>query len=144
MIAAWFTPGIPAPQGSKRHVGRGILVESSKAVGPWRERVALAAHQAMHGQPPAAGPVTVTLHFVMPRPKSAPKTRHVYADKRPDLDKLVRACLDAVTGVCLIDDAQVVEIVTTKRLCEPNSVDQPGVHTTIARSAAQIDAGRTK
>jgi crossover junction endodeoxyribonuclease RusA len=31
--------GIPAPQGSKRHVGNGVMIESSKAVGPWREAV---------------------------------------------------------------------------------------------------------
>src|ERR1700676_3259288 len=31
--------GIPAPQGSKRHVGGGRMIEMSKAVGPWREAV---------------------------------------------------------------------------------------------------------
>ncbi|QDH92357.1 RusA-like resolvase [Gordonia phage Spooky] len=36
-----WIPGIPAPQGSKRHVGNGILIESSKRVGPWRAVVAL-------------------------------------------------------------------------------------------------------
>jgi len=29
--------GIPAAQGSKKHVGRGILIESSKKVAPWRQ-----------------------------------------------------------------------------------------------------------
>jgi len=38
--------GVPAPQGSKRHVGRGVLVESSKALGPWRDAVAWAARDA--------------------------------------------------------------------------------------------------
>ena len=31
--------GLPAPQGSKRHVGKGVMVESSKYVKPWREAV---------------------------------------------------------------------------------------------------------
>ena len=31
--------GVPAPQGSKRHVGHGILVESSKKLRPWRDAV---------------------------------------------------------------------------------------------------------
>jgi len=45
----FFVPGKPAPQGSKRHVGRGIMLESSREVGPWRERVALVAHNVMAG-----------------------------------------------------------------------------------------------
>jgi hypothetical protein len=35
--------GLPAPQGSKRSLGNGILVESSKAVRPWRQDVKHAA-----------------------------------------------------------------------------------------------------
>lgn len=27
--------GLPAPQGSKKHVGHGVMVESSKKVKPW-------------------------------------------------------------------------------------------------------------
>lgn len=119
-----FVPGDPAPQGSKRHVGRGILVESSKAVGPWRERVALAAHHAGHTQQP--GPVSVELSFVMRRPKSAPKRRTPAATKRPDLDKLARACLDAITGITIIDDAQITDLRARKRLAEIG--EQPGVH----------------
>ncbi|MDO3336388.1 RusA family crossover junction endodeoxyribonuclease [Mycobacteroides abscessus] len=116
--AVFFVPGKPAPQGSKRHVGRGILVESSKEVGPWRERVALVAHGAMAGRPIFDGPVSVTLQFVLPRPKSAPKTRTPAATKRPDLDKLERAILDALTDVCFADDSQVVSLSGYKRIAE--------------------------
>jgi Holliday junction resolvase RusA-like endonuclease len=35
--------GNPAPQGSKRHVGGGVMVEMSKAVKPWREAIKHAA-----------------------------------------------------------------------------------------------------
>ena len=35
--------GTPAPQGSKRHVGNGVMVESSKKVKPWRQDVKHAA-----------------------------------------------------------------------------------------------------
>ena len=30
--------GVPGAQGSKRHVGRGVMLESSKKVAPWRSR----------------------------------------------------------------------------------------------------------
>lgn len=119
--AVVFVPGRPAPQGSKRHVGRGILVESSKDLGPWRERVALAAHNEMVrlGRSVADGAVYVTLYFILPRPKSAPKSETPAAVKRPDLDKLQRAILDALTGICFVDDSQVVTIYAHKRIAEP-------------------------
>ncbi|OMB79239.1 RusA family crossover junction endodeoxyribonuclease [Mycolicibacterium conceptionense] len=121
----FFVPGKAAPQGSKRHVGRGILVESSKEVGPWRERVALAAHEAMAGRPVIDGAVSVTLAFVLPRPKSAPKTRTPLATKRPDLDKLERACLDALTDVVFADDSQVISLLGFKTIAEIGQA--PGV-----------------
>ncbi len=125
-VVEFFVPGKPAPQGSKRHVGHGIMVESSRELGPWRERVALAAHAAMAGSELLAGPVTLALGFVLPRPKSTPKRRTPAATKRPDVDKLARAVLDAVTGVLIVDDSQIVDLHARKRLAELGEV--PGVH----------------
>jgi Holliday junction resolvase RusA-like endonuclease len=123
--------GLPAPQGSKRHVGRGIMVESSKAVGPWREAVraetqrtmkALAVPGTPGGVPgPLAGPLVVLAEFHLPRPKSHYRTGR-NADRlrdsapafpfgQPDVDKLARAVLDGLTaGGAWIDDAQVVSL----------------------------------
>lgn len=109
-----FVPGAPAPQGSKRHVGNGRMIESSKTVGPWRERVALAVHGL--GWPLLAGAVSVQLQFVLPRPTSTPKRRTPPAIKRPDVDKLARAILDAITGIAFVDDSQVTNLHATKRL----------------------------
>jgi len=47
--------------------------------------------------------------FVMPIPKSKRKSEY-FPRKRPDLDKLIRAIDDGVTGVWLKDDSVVVEI----------------------------------
>jgi crossover junction endodeoxyribonuclease RusA len=130
---AFTVPGKPAPQGSKRHVGRGIMVESSKELGPWRERVALAAHNAMLAQPLLSGAITLTLDFVMPRPKSAPKRSTPPAVKRPDVDKLARAILDAITDVIIADDSQVVDLRATKRLADLG--ETPGVAITVEQLA---------
>lgn len=116
-----FVPGEPAPQGSKSFKGmmpngRARMVESSKAVGPWRERIALAAHQSGAGMMPGA--VAVDLRFVMPRPASTPKRRTPPAIKRPDLDKLARAVLDALTGIVFADDSRVIDLHAHKRLAE--------------------------
>jgi crossover junction endodeoxyribonuclease RusA len=143
--AITFTvPGKPAPQGSKRHVGRGILVESSKEVGPWRERVALAAHNAMAGRNLLDGAVHVRLDLTLPRPKSAPKRSTPPAVKRPDVDKLARAILDAITGIIVRDDSQIVDLHATKRLAELG--ETPGVAITVEQLAVEAwgrDCGAT-
>lgn len=135
----FFVPGKPAPQGSKRHVGNGRMIESSREVGPWRERVALVAQQGMdasaavNARNPCAEPlgmfsgaVRVRLDFILPRPKSTPKRSTPPAVKRPDVDKLVRACLDALTNVIITDDSLVVDLSSRKRLAEIG--ETPGVH----------------
>ena len=109
--------GTPAPQGSKRFVGRaksgrGILVESSKAVAPWREAVKPAALRARAAQPdsePLDGPLRLSVVFSLARPKSAPKRRK-WPDRTPDLSKLIRATEDALTDAGVwTDDARVCE-----------------------------------
>ena len=42
-MITFHVSGTPAPQGSKRHVGGGRMIESSKKVEPWREAVARVA-----------------------------------------------------------------------------------------------------
>lgn len=120
-----FVPGRAAPQGSKRHVGGGRLIESSKAVAPWRTTVAWHTAQAYTG-PPLQGALQVVLEFVMPRPASTPKRTTPAAIKKPDLDKLIRAVFDALTGVVWRDDSQVIEVVASKQLAELD--EQPGCH----------------
>lgn len=122
----FFVPGRPAPQGSKRHVGRGIMVESSKALGPWRERVAIAAHNASRDMFPKGEAVGVYIMFVMPRPSGTPKRSTPPAVKRPDIDKLSRAVLDAITDVLIQDDSAVVTLYAVKRLAEID--ETPGAH----------------
>jgi crossover junction endodeoxyribonuclease RusA len=124
-----MVPGRPAAQGSKRHLGNGILVEQSKAVAPWRDRVSWHVAQSWPtGQ--LSGPVRVRLSFVMPRPAATPKRKTPPAIKRPDTDKLSRAVFDALTGVCWRDDSQVVDLHATKRLAELDEI--PGVLIQIA------------
>lgn len=121
----FFVPGKPAPQGSKKHVGRGILVEASKELGPWRERVALVAADQVKTLIQKPDEVCVRLLFTLPRPASAPKTKRALASKRPDIDKLSRAILDALTDVIFEDDSQVVSLGAHKVIANPG--EQPGV-----------------
>lgn len=107
-MSAWafYALGQPAPQGSKRHVGRGVMVESSKQVAPWREAVKAAGYGA---GPCLDGPLVVRMIFTLPRPASAKKTERA-PYRTPDLSKLARATEDAITDIGLwADDARVAE-----------------------------------
>ena len=120
--------GTPAPQGSKKHVGKGIMVESSKYVAPWREAVAWQAREASGGKTyPEA---IVSLRFVLSAPKytttdmQRPVDRQKLAPwrhtKKPDIDKLARSTLDAlVTAGLLPDDAEVWSLTAEKRYAAP-------------------------
>lgn len=106
--------GEPAAQGSKRHVGNGVMVEQSKKVKPWREAVkwAFTESNAMT-RPVIFGPVAVDAVFTMKRPKSAkPGARPA---KAPDIDKILRSTFDALTQVgAWEDDSRVVSVFATK------------------------------
>lgn len=122
----FFVPGHPAPQGSKQAFVRGkraVLVEVSKRVKPWREAVQDAA--ITHGCQPIDGPVSVKLTFLMPRPKAMPKKANLTMIQKPDSDKLARAVLDALTGVCFDDDSQVTRLLVVKR--RAGTSEEPGV-----------------
>lgn len=110
----WFQIlGDPAPQGSKRHLGNGVMVESSRKVKPWRAAVAWEARAAAKGIP-VTGPVRAHLDFFLRRPKSA-KRNCLQPTTRPDIDKLVRSTLDGLTGGGLfVDDSQVVTLSAEK------------------------------
>lgn len=103
--------GRPAPQGSKKHVGGGRYVEASKHLPAWRKAVTLAA-KAVYSGDPLIGPVRVRIMFRLEKPKST-KFSAAPAGK-PDIDKLVRGCFDALIGVCFIDDSQVVSVEADK------------------------------
>jgi len=117
--------GLPIPQGSTRAFivkNRPIITSTSKGLNQWRQLVSAEAQKRVDS--PLEGPVSVELHFRVPRPKSAPKKRRTYPDKRPDLDKLVRAVLDAITHVIVADDSQVVALTATKDYGPPGVLVQ--------------------
>lgn len=134
--------GTPGPQGSKKFVGttktgRGILVESSAKVKPWRMDVKEAAEAAKskHGDA-FDGPLRVSMVFTLRKPSSAPKTRRTWPDRMPDVSKLVRSTEDAISDAGLwADDARVVELATAKRYPGEgaDALDSPGAVVTITR-----------
>lgn len=120
---SFFIEGVPVPQGSKtvsQAKGRAWLRDANAArLKPWRHVIATHADLGVTFD----CPVTVTLSFVLPRPK---RPRWLVPAVKPDIDKLTRSTLDGLTdGGLLYDDSRVVELHVTKRYATPG--DQPGV-----------------
>ena len=144
--------GIPGAQGSKKHVGNGVMVESSAKVRPWRQDVVAAALEELGrvlGRPAFMGPVGVDLTFRFTRPKShygTGRNAGVLKDSAPkfptsralgDADKLARSTLDAlVTAGVLADDSLVVDLNVRKRYS-----DTPGARIQVLSATPLISEG---
>jgi len=136
----WMTVGIPAPQGSKRHVGNGIMIEQSTSLPAWRNQLIYDIKKAARGVKFEGG-INVTLDFRFPRLKSHYRTgkySHILRDDaplykitKPDIDKIIRAVMDSMTLSGVIkDDANCYLIMSRKMYCNPD--EQPGVFGIIA------------
>ena len=122
-------PGIPKPQGSLAATvvgGKALMFSANKATRPWRQEVAYAMREAWTGEP-AAGAVTLTLKFWLPRPASVSEKQRPNHVVKPDLDKLCRAILDAGTGVLYRDDSQVFYMLVSKWYSGGPEHPHPGV-----------------
>ena len=136
--------GEPAPQGSKKFVGmingHGMLAESSKKVKPWRQDVVAAAIKAREDAgdfAPFDCPLSVRMVFTLPKPKSAPKRKTIYAMRKPDVSKLARSTEDALTTAAIwTDDSRVVEYERLAKVYpreDPEALTSPGVVIEIRR-----------
>lgn len=111
---AFFVPGVPRTQGSKRIV-RGRMIEAhAPELKAWRTAVGWAARAAWRCEPvPLEHAVKVVLEFRFPQPKRGARG-YPCTGGGLDVEKLVRAVHDAMTGIVWTDDSQVVELVARK------------------------------
>ena len=118
----------PVPQGRPRIIKRGqhYGMKDHEKSRDYKDMLRLLAHE--HRMDPLlVGPLRLELLFEIRRPQSCRK-RDVWRDKKPDLDNLIKAVTDAMTGVIWRDDAQIVALMAEK----PYS-DSPGVTVTVWR-----------
>ena len=106
-----------APQGSKRHVGNGVMIESSKRVKPFRQDVRFAAINAKPDDWDTSGAFKIFVDFYFRRPMShmtgkgeLRKSAPMYPTGRNvgDIEKLLRSVHDALSEVLFDDDSQVI------------------------------------
>jgi Holliday junction resolvase RusA-like endonuclease len=126
----YFTvEGTPVPQGSHAVSRAGRIYESNKKLAPWRRTVTAAAVDALGGREGFDEAVYVLLDFWLPRPRTV---KRVLPTVKPDVDKLTRAVLDALTAAgAWTDDALVLTCHSQKRYAD----DLPGVDIKVRRFA---------
>jgi Holliday junction resolvase RusA-like endonuclease len=146
--------GIPQPKGSTKGFayqakdkstgqprigkhGRPVYLVATTAANPktkgWEavvETAALVARQRAGFTDWTPSPMTVFVEFVLPRTKALKMSQPEHGQK-PDLDKLVRGVLDALTGVVWKDDKQVVTVTAKKRYARPE--ESPHAHVVVHR-----------
>ena len=127
----FFVRGKPRPKGSpsiyrRKSTGRPFVRESTGEIA-WEKSVRVLAGLARRRAclVMALGPMRVELEFLLAGPKRPTAAGAAIA---PDIDKLARAVLDALSGELYADDRQVIVLIACKRLAEP--AEHPGVHIT--------------
>ena len=114
----------PVPKGRPRfHIqGRRVMTFTPSKTHIYEQTIALEYSQRRKKVFERNTPIDVSLVFGLPIPQTTPKkrrpdmesgaTRHI---KKPDVDNLVKAVLDALNGIAYEDDAQIVSIVASKK-----------------------------
>lgn len=134
-VSLWNEQGIvisaygePATKGSMKLVTRGrkgmplampiMLPDNTDALRRWESNVAGAALAALVGRArPVFGKtvaLAVDVAFALARPRTV-KREYPIALQQDDLDKLLRAVLDPLTGLVYADDAQIAQLHASKR-----------------------------
>jgi len=110
-LISFFVAGEPQPKGSTRAFvvkGHAVTTSSNKNLKQWELRIAHEAQAVVpQGFCDGESAYAVYATFTFADPKSHSKNFGYSHTKRPDVDKLARAVLDALTSICWHDDAQV-------------------------------------
>ena len=112
--------GPASTKGSTRSVlsadtGRIITKADAKSLPVWTQAVAWSAKSAGVKLAPRPAAIGVRVWLLFARPASVRVTERPHMTIKPDLDKCLRATLDALTGIAYDDDSQVVETTVRKR-----------------------------
>lgn len=121
--AQFFVAGTPVCMGSARAAifkGRALLVQHNGGkIRTWQRAIKVVA-SANAPDAPLDCPVRVAMTFTLERP-GKPKFSSAPAAMF-DVDKLVRAALDALTGCIYVDDSRVVQLRATKEWASPDEL----------------------
>lgn len=137
--------GEPTPEGSTRayyikSLDRTVTThQNKKGLLAWRNRIATEAQRALEGKTWACDCTSaygVKVEFVLSRPPSVPEHKRINPTVKPDIDKLVRAINDALTGILFVDDCQVISMSMSK---EYGDERRAGAYVIVERYVNQLE-----
>jgi len=106
---------------STKDVRSVVVADEPVGTAAWRGAIVDRVRKLLDGRPVERGPVAVRLVFALSRPRQVPAERAGWPSAKPDVDKLTRAVLDALTAAGVWkDDAQVCDLRAVKHY--------PGAH----------------
>lgn len=123
-VLRMWVPGIARPEGSVRamHIGGKVRTfhQNDAALRTWRGAITNTAADLWGDTPLIDEGVVLSVDFWLLRPKSA--KRRLVPSVLPDLDKLVRAVGDALTGIVFTDDARIVRLYAMKHYADDHQI----------------------
>lgn len=123
MTIEFTVPGRPIPQARPRVTGNGRHTYTPRRSVEYRQAVALCAKSAMRGKEKFLGAVSCDISLGFAVPKSYAKGKRMAAEHniiRPvgknsgDVDNHAKGIMDALKGICWVDDSQVVRLSVSK------------------------------
>ena len=124
MSVTFTVPGQPVAKGRPKFARQAGFVRAytpEKTVA-YETLVKLAAGEAMAGDPPMQGPLSLMLRLYLAIPKSTTKrdraaivAGYFLPTKKPDIDNVLKAVTDAMNGIVYEDDAQLVTVMVVKQ-----------------------------
>lgn len=103
---------VPPVAKQRARVSRGWAYTPKKTV-DFENSVKFLA-QAQWNRPQWGGPISMSITFVLPRPKA--RRKDLWVSVRPDLDNYIKAIMDALGKAQIYqDDGQICELYATKR-----------------------------
>lgn len=124
LVVSFKVDGVPVAKGRPkfRSLGKFVSTYTPKKTKEYEELVAIKARQAMGETEPLETPIRAFLHFYLPIPVSYSKKRTQACldgsekhTKKPDADNAAKSVLDAMNGICYVDDSQIVDLHVHKR-----------------------------
>ena len=111
--------GTPVGKGRPKFARRGNFVSTYTPLKTklYEDQIREVASQAMGSSEPLETPITACFYITMPVPASYSKkareaclSGETRPTKKPDVDNILKAFLDAMNGIVYLDDCQVVDL----------------------------------
>jgi Holliday junction resolvase RusA-like endonuclease len=132
MMIMYIVYGEPVGKGRPRFAKRGNFVSTytPQKTKTYEDEIRIMARAAMGSSEPLDTPVTVAIYIRVGIPASYSKQKRkdalagtIKPTKKPDLDNIAKAFLDAMNEIVYLDDKQVVGLHVTKVYAETPAVE---------------------